>query len=620
MVTFCYFSSLDALKSPSSQIKVKKSILPAKIRRSSTSLIPKLIHAQLVYIPMAVIKSAFFKASKRLPKSKPPAYVAAPEKQMNSANRDKVNQNKNNTLSARVDKKNRNSTRLPPLFLAEKDGKRYLVFNPESDFVRDFSQDKNRDYDSSMLQRAYSLYNEADSNLNKNDVYIQSKAQQDVNPSRPSQENTKVDTPVQSHFPVPVFNGPLRGSIFKGFVAVPIVSKMAAFWKGTSLQPSVTSFSDEQNDRIPEQRSPNDLGNIANYFFHAPEQMQDHSPEPQQSENTLIYGSSSIPQDEAAANGDNIFEKMSMAQPLTSGHFYHDPDYDPHESESLFPDPQPKPNYMHQPRPDFETMVNHQFVKPSLITPESHHSLLVNDNGNIIRPPMFKLNSPMYLNRIEFQKVPAIEPTVEASLNLQGLPGPTPARLPQSLFRWFPQVNGPMINPPTESKEDSFVPIEQPTEAKDESINTQQEPTPPVDFAGQSFPQAPSIPMQIMKPTTQISNSLPSNVPLRGPNEDLPFFLDQAQFLSGNNFQQKLPQPTVPMEGKTDLFEGIAPSPVKFKEARKRSKTFSLNSLNGHSSREKDEPIVFAKEHIGFGPITVEAKTADSPIDDNGDR
>ena len=74
------------------------------------------------------------------------------------------------------------------------------------------------------------------------------------------------------------------------------------------------------------------------------------------------------------------------------------------------------------------------------------------------------------------------------------------------------------------------------------------------------------------------------------------------------------------MEGKTDLFEGIAPSPVKFKEARKRSKTFSLNSLNSHSSSEKDEPIVFAKEHIGFGPITVEAKTADSPIDDNGDR
>ena len=619
MVTFCYFSSLDALKSPSSQIKVKKSTLPVQIRRSSTSLIPKLIHAQLVYIPMAVIKSAFFKASKRLPKNKPPTYVAAPEKQMNSANRDKVNQYKNNTLSTRVDKKDRNSTRLPPLFLAEKDGKRYLVFNPESDFVRDFSQDKNRNYDFSVLQRAYSLYNGANSNLNANNVYVQSKVQQHVNPSQPNEENLKEDTPIQSHFPVPVFNGPLRGSIFKGFVAVPIVSKMAAFSKAATLQPTVTSFSDEQNDRTPEQRSPNDLGNIANYFFHTPEQMQYHSPEPQQSENTFIYGGASIPQDEAA-NGDNIFEKMSMAQPLTSGHFYHDPDYDPHESESLFPDPQPKPNYVHQPRPEFETMVNHEFVTPSPLTPESHHSLLVNDNGNIIRPPMFKLDSPMHLNRIEFQKVPAIEPTVEASLNLQGLPGPRPVRLSQSMFRWFPQANGPMINPPTESKDDGFVLNEQPTEAKGESINTQQEPTPPMDFTGQSFPQAPSIPMQVMKPTMQFSNSLPPNFPLRGPNEDLPAFLDQARFLSGNTFQQKLPQPTVPMEGKTDLFEGIAPSPVKFKQARKRSKTISLNSEKGHSSSEKDEPIVFTKEHVGFGPITVEAKTADAPIDDNGDR
>lgn len=33
-------------------------------------------------------------------------------------------------------------------------------------------------------------------------------------------------------------------------------------------------------------------------------------------------------------------------------------------------------------------------------------------------------------------------------------------------------------------------------------------------------------------------------------------------------------------------------------------------------SRRSDVPIVFTKEHVGFGPITVEAKTADAPPDD----
>lgn len=49
--------------------------------------------------------------------------------------------------------------------------------------------------------------------------------------------------------------------------------------------------------------------------------------------------------------------------------------------------------------------------------------------------------------------------------------------------------------------------------------------------------------------------------------------------------------------------QGYSPSPVEIQDPNKRS----------------NSPFVFTKDHVGFGPITVEAKTANAPLDDPDD-
>ena len=56
--------------------------------------------------------------------------------------------------------------------------------------------------------------------------------------------------------------------------------------------------------------------------------------------------------------------------------------------------------------------------------------------------------------------------------------------------------------------------------------------------------------------------------------------------------------------GQQQVHDGYSSEPVEIGEPSKRSKS----------------PFVYTKEHVGFGPITVEAKTANAPLNDPDDQ
>lgn len=526
-------------------------------KENNSSLAKKTLtksNAQLVYLPLSFLKNALYKVTEQIgsKKSLKNKTTVTPEKELQVKAQNRQFTNFNNFLNDKLNTVKNGMN--PSFFVTEQDGKRFLVVNPNNSPM--------------ISNHMFSFPVPASKNLMA--------GQQSVNTFLPYAPTHAAPTHTgpfgnkgvfdDSLFDeLPLSGGALKGKVFKGFVAVPILGGNVH----GNFQPSAPIG-------LPTASSPplpSNQGLFNSYNNNFQQLDSEATQRPQNIDgapNTFMYGPQYGLKDDSG--GDSMYEQMSMNQPLLSGHFYRDPTYDPHESETAFPETHNKNYLSHRHRHPIMTdyISPADINNPPPIQVQDQRPMFVSDTSRPLQNPFFANNGAF------------VDPR-DQDLNKFM----TPSGKIKSIDSEFGRV--PEMNTPFDMNGSPQQTFHEPAE----------------QYA--DYPHFNSL----YQP-----HSSPRLYPFTNENENnnMEEANNEIMAVQGSSPVTREVQGNSPVTGEGNAAmspDGNAPQPLPFEAKNEEIKKHTLPSV-------EDKPIVFT-QRVGFGPITVTAKTADAPLDDPDD-